>query len=84
MTCARDIGKSDKYLNIASDNKRSDCRTAIESAPIPRKLQAPAADAVSNTTQIIKDSLIRKTVCESEAYSKCFYAKSTPNTEDLL
>lgn len=48
MTCARDNANLINALNIASDNKRSSCSPAIESAPNPRKLQAPAAFAVSN------------------------------------
>lgn len=65
MTCARDIWDrffKIKCLNLASINKRSNSPTGIESAPILRKRQAPAADRVSNDTEIIKNALMRKMI----------------------
>lgn len=85
MTCARDISDRHskiKCSNLASINKRSNSAAGIESAPILRKRQAPAADRVSNDTEIIKDALMRKMISELQRYVQCFYAKSTLHKPD--
>lgn len=85
MTCARDISDRHseiKCSNLASINKGSNSATGIESAPILRKRQAPAADRVSNNIQIIKDALMRKMISELQRYVQCFYAESTPHKQD--
>lgn len=87
MTCARDISdrlSEIKCSNLASINKRSNSAAGIESAPILRKRQAPAADRVSIDIEIIKDALMRKMISEPQRYVQSVFTLNRVQTDKTV